>query len=129
HHFGVGSERAYHRLGRVDRLGLDEPPVVRAHRVQPGVARVEVSLEDLDALLRDHRAPDPAHQLLALAGEHHAGDHLDPAGAGTVEHGRPCSLASWRLATGGGERVVGGGRWVKEVPVSCGLRGWGLIWW
>src|SRR5207237_1784058 len=66
----------------------DEPAVVGADRVQPGVARIQVRLEDLDTLLGDHSAPDATYQLLALAGDHHAGDHLDPAGAGTVKHSR-----------------------------------------
>src|SRR2546422_9731118 len=47
--------------------------------------------------------------LFALAGEHHAGDDLDPAGAGAVEHG--------------GERGVWGGGSVKEVPQYCGFPG------
>src|SRR5947207_13808464 len=38
-------------------------------------------------------------------------------------------MASWRLATGGGKRVVGGGRWVTEVPVYCGFPGRGIILW
>src|SRR3989449_7773304 len=53
--------------------------------------------------------------LFALAGEHHAGNDLDPAGAGAVEHG--------------GERVVWGWGSVKEVPQSCGFPGGTPLFW
>src|SRR2546426_2713052 len=66
-------------------------------------------LENLDALFGNDRSSNPTDQLFALAGEHHAGDDLDPAGAGAVEHG--------------GERVVWGWGSVKEVPQSCGFPG------
>src|SRR2546427_492134 len=61
------------------------PSVVCAHRVEPGVAGIEMRLEDLDVLTGDHRPPDAAHQLLALPGKHHAGNDFDPTWAGTVE--------------------------------------------
>src|SRR5207253_4706965 len=73
--------------------------------------------------------PTATPHLLTLHGEPHAGDPLAPAGAGTGGHCRPWNLAAWGLRRGGGERVGGRGRWVKEVPVSCGFRGWGLILW
>src|SRR5207237_9966735 len=86
-------------------------------------------VDDPSRLPGAHRTPPPAPQLLALSGKHSACNHFDPPRARAVEHGRPCNLASWRLVTGGGERVVGGGRWVKEVPVSCGCSGRDLILW
>src|SRR4029077_3900098 len=85
--FGARTNRAHHRLGGVHRLGLDRAAVVSADRVEARVARVEVGLEDLDVFPGDHRAPHPAHELLAFAGEHHAGDDFDPAGACAVKHG------------------------------------------
>ena len=48
------------------------------------VAVVDVRLEDLDLALGDLRAAQPADQLFALAAEHAAGDHFDPAGPGAV---------------------------------------------
>src|SRR2546426_11885438 len=76
-------------------------------------------LENLDALFGNDRSSNPTDQLFALAGEHHAGDDLDPAGAGAVEHG--------------GERGVWGWGSVKEVPQSCGFPGdtpilWRVFW-
>jgi len=43
------------------------------------VAVVDERLEDLDLLLRNLRAAQPANELLALAAEHAAGDDFDPA--------------------------------------------------
>ena len=40
--------------------------------------------EHLHSLTRDQRPPQPPHQLLALAGEHAAGDHLDLPGERVV---------------------------------------------
>ena len=65
-------------LGSADELGLDAHVAVR-HDVLLAVAPVDDRLEDLDPLARDLRAPQPADQLLALAAEHAAGDHFDPA--------------------------------------------------
>src|SRR2546429_8602841 len=53
-------------------------------RVEPGIPGVEVGLEDLHALARDHRASDTADQFFTLSGEHDPGDHFDPTGAGQV---------------------------------------------
>src|SRR3989454_12015294 len=114
-HLGVGSHRADHALGAIHRLGLDRAAVVSAHRVQPGVAGVQVRLENLDALFGNDRSSNPTDQLFALAGEHHAGDDFDPAGAGAVEHG--------------GERVVWGWGSVKEMPQSFGFPGVTPILW
>src|SRR5262249_35469394 len=43
---------------------------------------VDRGLEDLDLLPGDLRTPQPADELLALAAEHAARDHFDPAGPG-----------------------------------------------
>src|SRR2546426_1138418 len=114
-HFGLGPHGAEDPLRGIHRLGFHRAAVVRAHRVEPGVAGIEMRLEDLNVLARDHGPPHPADQLLALPGEHHAGDDFDPARAGAVEHG--------------GERVVPRGRWVKEMPLSCGFSGGYPILW
>ena len=51
------------------------------------VAIVDERLEDLDVAPRDDGTLHAADELLGLPREHHAGDHLDPSGAGAVEHG------------------------------------------
>src|SRR5207253_10243519 len=40
---------------------------------------IDRRLEDLDALFRDDHATQPTDELFALAREHAAADHLDPA--------------------------------------------------
>src|SRR2546430_8638499 len=106
-HLGVGSHRADHALGAIHRLGLDRATVVRADGVEPGVPGIEVRLEDLDALFGNDRSSNPTDQLFTLAGEHHAGDDFDPAGAAAVEN--------W------GERVGWGLGSVKEKPQYYGF--------
>src|ERR1051326_2162290 len=69
------------RAGDVFRLDLHG--AVRGDVID-AVAVVDARLEDLDLALGDLRAAQPADQLLALAAEHAAGDHFDPAGAGPV---------------------------------------------
>src|SRR5213079_358468 len=61
--------------------------------------------------------------LFALAGEHHAGDHFDPAGAGAVKHCRPYGLASWRLGTGRGKGSEEGrmGQGNLDILRICGV--------
>ena len=53
---------------------------------------VEMRLEDLHPSARDDAAPHAPDQLFALAGEHDAADHLDPAGARAVVHRRVSGL-------------------------------------
>src|SRR6266699_3692296 len=86
-HFGVGPDGPHDPFRAIHRLGFHGAAVVRAHRVQPGVAGIEMRLEDLDVLASNHRPSYPTDQLFALPGKHHAGNDFDPAGAGTVEHG------------------------------------------
>ena len=65
----------------------------------PGVGR---DPEHLDALAGDQGATEPAHQLLALAREHAAGDHLDAAAVAPAllpDHGGSSGglRGAWRL--------------------------------
>ena len=62
-------------------------------REQVGLAAAGVGCdpEHLDALAADQGAAEPAHQFLALAGEHAAGDDLNAAAVATAllpDHGR-----------------------------------------
>ena len=70
---------------RIDWGRLQVTTVVAGDVVQPGIAVVEMALEHVDALAGDGRPPHTSHQLLALAAEHHSGDHLDPAAGGCDE--------------------------------------------
>src|SRR5688572_26229135 len=65
-------------------------------RVEPLVSLVEVRLEDLHFLLRDHRSANASNELLALAAEHHAGDNLDPPTPRAVEHARKATRRRMR---------------------------------
>jgi len=76
---------------RVIVAGLDLHRAVRGD-VRVAVAVVEVRLEDLDFPFGDLRAPQPPDQLLALAAEHAAGNHFDPAAAGTVRRVIHCLM-------------------------------------
>src|SRR5688572_10503817 len=81
-----------HRLGRYLAL-------VAGHQPLGVVALVQPRLEHLDFLARDHRAPQPAQQLFALAGEHAAGDDLDMSaptlGARCLVHASSPRAAFW----------------------------------
>jgi hypothetical protein len=83
---------------------------------EPGVAVVEPRLEHLHALAGDDRAPDPPHELLALAAEHHAGDDLDPA-AGDLEAARHSSSVLVRRP---GTRFA---RWRRSARSAKSSRG------
>jgi len=65
-HFGPGPHDAQDPVRGIHGLGFHRTAIVRAHGVEPGVAGIEMRLEDLDVLTRDHRPPDAAHQLFAL---------------------------------------------------------------
>src|SRR5256885_6357518 len=79
------SDALHDFAGAVHGLGLDGDAVVRRDVVEPGVAGVEVGLEDLDLLAGDHGPTHPADQLLGLSREHDPGDDLDPTRASCVE--------------------------------------------
>lgn len=92
--------RVSHAFGfQLPQVAGDQP--VRA------VPRIGERLEHLDPLARDRRAPQAANQLLALAGEHAAGDHFDPSG-GAIESVQfhPFRPQSQRPAAGGRARRV-----------------------
>jgi len=75
---GVGGDASQQFHGRGNRRGVDAAAVVRAHLID-GVTIVDGRLEHLYLLARDHRAPQPANQLFALAAEHAAADDFDAA--------------------------------------------------
>src|SRR5213080_4319080 len=65
----VDSSDGVLRAEGIHRLGFHGAAVVGAHGVQPGVAGIEMRLEDLHVLASDHRPPHAAHQLFALSGK------------------------------------------------------------
>src|SRR5207249_9047023 len=83
-HLGVGPDAIEQVARRADVVGLDPHRAVRADVIAAVVAIVYLGLENLDLAPGDLRAPQPPDQLLALAAEHAAGNHFDPAAAGTV---------------------------------------------
>ncbi len=69
------------QLGAVAHRAGVELALVARHQAARLVAHVGDRLEHLHPLAADDRAAQAAHELLALAGEHAAGDDLDMAGA------------------------------------------------
>src|SRR5690606_6255835 len=61
----------------VDRHGLDRDPGVARDPLESLVAGIEVGLEHPDVPAGDHRPADAPDEFLALAAEHHAGDHFE----------------------------------------------------
>src|SRR2546425_12630773 len=69
---GVGPHLPHDLVGRIHGLRIDRQAVVTRHRIQPGVAGIEVGLENLNLLAGDDGPPHPADELLALSRTHHA---------------------------------------------------------
>ena len=80
--FGVAVHARQEFVGRLHVLRRNPHLAVRDD-MAVAVAVVDERLEDLDLLLRDLCAAQPADELLALAAEHAAGDDFDPPVLGT----------------------------------------------
>ena len=77
--FGVAADLRQQVARRGQRCSDGNAQLAVRDDVILGVAGVDGGLEDLDPLPGDLGAAQPADQLLALAAEHAADDHFDPA--------------------------------------------------
>src|SRR5918994_3687791 len=78
-YLSLGAHQAENFSGGIHGTGLELGAVVARDAVEAGVTAVQVRLEDLHLTPGDGGAPDAANELLTLAAEHDAADHLNPA--------------------------------------------------